>query len=104
MPCAVFDDILAGALTAGAARSVEAGFAPATIDRIAFRSMPVNLDSARVRSMGELIGLDIPESDLEAITLRLDGLLSAMDEIERELGAEMDEVDPIPPVFAREDW
>jgi len=54
--------------------------------------------------MGELIGLDIPESDLEAITLRLDGLLSAMDEIERELGAEMDEVDPIPPVFAREDW
>jgi hypothetical protein len=64
----------------------------------------MELDSARVRQMGELIGLDIPESDLDAITIRLCELLSAMDEIERELGAEMDEVDPIPPVFPRPDW
>lgn len=64
----------------------------------------MELDSARVRQMGELIGLDIPESDLEAITIRLTELLSAMDEIERELGPEMDLVDPIPPVFPRKDW
>lgn len=64
----------------------------------------MELDSAHVQSMGALIGLEIPESDLEAVTIRLGELLSAMDEIERELGAEMDEVDPVPPVFPREDW
>lgn len=64
----------------------------------------MELDSAQVRSMGKLIGLDIPESDLEAVTIRLGELLSAMDDIERELGAEMDEVEPVPPVFPREDW
>jgi len=64
----------------------------------------MELDAARVRAMGELIGLDIPESDLGAITIRLSELLSAMDEIEHELGAEMDQVDPIPPVFAQKDW
>ena len=63
----------------------------------------MTLDSALVRSMGEMIGLEIPESDLDAITIRLSELLSAMDEIERELGAEMDRVDPIPPVYPRED-
>ena len=63
----------------------------------------MTLDSALVRSMGEMIGLEIPESDLDAITIRLSELLSAMDEIERELGAEMDQVDPIPPVYPRED-
>lgn len=64
----------------------------------------MELDSARVRSMGELIGLDIPESDLEAITIRLAELLAAMDEIEAALGPEMDCVDPIPPVFPHQDW
>lgn len=64
----------------------------------------MDLDTAHVRSMGAMIGLDIPESDLEAITIRLGELLSAMDEIERELGAEMAQVDPVPPVFPREDW
>lgn len=64
----------------------------------------MSLDSAQVRSMGQLVGLDIPESDLEAVTIRLGELLAAMDEIERELGPEMDAVDPIPPVFPREDW
>jgi hypothetical protein len=64
----------------------------------------MELDSARVRSMAELIGLDIPEAELAPIGIRLSELLSAMDEIERELGAEMDRVDPVPPVFPRQDW
>lgn len=63
----------------------------------------MKLDSALVRSMGETIGLDIPESDLDAITIRLRELLAAMDQIELELGPEMDEVEPIPPVHPRED-
>ena len=64
----------------------------------------MELDAARVRSMAEMIGLDIPAAELQPIAIRLSVLLSAMDEIERELGAEMDRVDPIPPVFPREDW
>ena len=64
----------------------------------------MDLDAARVRELGQLIGLDIPQSDLEAITIRLSELLAAMDEIEHELGAEMDQVEPIPPVFPHEDW
>jgi Asp-tRNA(Asn)/Glu-tRNA(Gln) amidotransferase C subunit len=62
------------------------------------------LDRERVRSMAQLIGFDIPEAELEPIAIRLSELLSAMDEIEQELGAEMDRVDPVPPVFPREDW
>jgi hypothetical protein len=31
-------------------------------------------------------------------------LLGAMETIEHELGAEMDTVDPIPPVFPHRDW
>jgi hypothetical protein len=64
----------------------------------------MELDRERVRSMAQLIGFDIPEPELEPIAIRLSELLSAMDEIERELGAEMDRVDPVPPVFPREDW
>lgn len=60
------------------------------------------LDSALVRSMGEMIGLDIPDSDLDAITIRLGELLEQMALIERELGPEMDAVEPIPPVRARD--
>ena len=64
----------------------------------------MELDREHVRSMARLIGFDIPEPELEPIAIRLSELLSAMDEIERELGAEMDRVDPVPPVFPREDW
>lgn len=64
----------------------------------------MELDGERVRSMAQLIGLDIPEAELAPIAIRLSELLAAMDEIERELGAEMDRVDPVPPVFPREDW
>ena len=64
----------------------------------------MELDRARVRSMAELVGFDIPENELGPIAIRLSELLSAMDEIENELGLEMDRVDPVPPVFPREDW
>ena len=64
----------------------------------------MELDCSRVQTLASLVGLDIPESDLEPIAIRLGELLSAMEAIERELGAEMDYVDPIPPVFPRPDW
>jgi hypothetical protein len=64
----------------------------------------MQLDATRIRSMAELVGFEIPEPELEPIAIRLSELLAAMEEIERELGTEMDRVDPIPPVFPREDW
>ena len=64
----------------------------------------MELDRNRVQTLAILVGLPLPESDLEPIAIRLSELLSAMETIERELGAEMDEVDPIPPVFPHPDW
>lgn len=58
----------------------------------------------QVIAMARAISLDIPESDLENVRLRLSTLLTEMEGIERELGAEMDKVDPVPPVYPREDF
>jgi Asp-tRNA(Asn)/Glu-tRNA(Gln) amidotransferase C subunit len=49
-------------------------------------------------------GLEIPDEDLESITLRVSALLESMEQIEAELGAEMDGVEPVPPVFPGEDF
>lgn len=49
-------------------------------------------------------GLEIPEEDLDNVTLRVSALLEAMTQIETELGEEMDAVEPLPPVFPREDF
>ena len=57
-----------------------------------------------IRNMSRAIDLNIPDADLNTIALRLSALLSVMDEVEKELGAEMDEVDPIPPVYPREEF
>ena len=52
-----------------------------------------------IAAMAKAVGLTIPEYDVENVRLRLSALLSEMEAIERELGAEMDKVDPVPPVF-----
>lgn len=57
-----------------------------------------------IRNMSRAIDLNIPDADLNTIALRLSALLSVMEEMEKELGAEMDEVDPIPPVYPREEF
>ncbi len=57
-----------------------------------------------IRYMSKAINLDIPDSDLNTIALRLSALLSVMEEVEKDFGPEMDEVDPIPPVFPREEF
>jgi hypothetical protein len=62
------------------------------------------LTSEQTRALALIAGLDIPEQDLDNVTLRLSALLDSMDEIEAELGAEMDAVEPLPPVFPREDF
>jgi hypothetical protein len=50
------------------------------------------------------VNLEIPDQDLDNVTIRVAALLSAMENIEAELGQEMDAVEPLPPVFPREDF
>lgn len=64
--------------------------------------MTAEVTVLQLREMARAIHLDIPESDIENIRLRLSTLLAAMEEIERELGAEMDRTEPVPPVYPRE--
>lgn len=64
----------------------------------------MNLTREQVAALAAAAELDIPEPDLAGVTIRVSALLSAMKAIEDELGAEMDAVDPMPPVFPREDF
>lgn len=57
-----------------------------------------------VRTLARTIDLDIPEADLNTIQLRLSSLFTLMAQIESELGDEMDDVDPVPPVYPREEF
>ncbi len=57
-----------------------------------------------VRNLAKASNLEIPEGDLNTVALRLSSLLDLMEQIEMELGDEMDKVDPIPPVYPREEF
>ena len=59
----------------------------------------MELTREQLVAMAKAVSLEIPEADLENVRLRLSTLLTEMEAIERELGAEMDKVDPVPPVF-----
>jgi hypothetical protein len=64
----------------------------------------VELDKEQLLAMARAMSLEIPESDVENVRLRLSTLLTEMEAIERELGSEMDKVDPVPPVYPREEF
>ena len=64
----------------------------------------MELTTEQVREMARVIGLDIPEADLTSVAIRLSGLLTVMEEIERDIGVRMDEVGPVPPVYPREEF
>jgi hypothetical protein len=64
----------------------------------------VDLTQEQLIAMAGAISLDIPKDDLENVRLRLSTLLTEMESIERELGAEMDKVEPVPPVYPREEF
>ena len=64
----------------------------------------MNLTRDQVKVLAAAVGLEIPDRDLDNVTIRVVALLSAMEKIEAEMGAEMDAVDPLPPVFPREDF
>lgn len=62
----------------------------------------MKLTRDQVRTLAAAVDLEIPDRDLDDVTIRVTALLSAMEEIERELGPEMDKVEPVPPVYPRE--
>jgi hypothetical protein len=64
----------------------------------------MNLTRDQVRLLAATVGLEIPDKDLDNVTIRFASLLSAMEQIEAELGEEMNSVEPLPPVFPREDF
>jgi len=64
----------------------------------------MELSKEQLHAMAAAIGLEIPEADSENVRLRLCGLLSEMEAIERELGSEMDRTEPVPPVYPHEDF
>jgi hypothetical protein len=53
----------------------------------------------QVKALAAAVDLEIPEEDLANVTIRVGSLLAAMEAIEAELGAQMDNVEPVPPVF-----
>ena len=63
----------------------------------------MELTREEIVAMAKAVSLEIPESDLENVRLRLSALLTEMEAIESELGVEMDKVDPVPPVFEKPD-
>ncbi len=63
----------------------------------------MELTREQVRAMADTIKLEIPEADLNNVVLRLSAALTAMEGIERELGAEMDKVEPVPPVYPNDE-
>ncbi len=64
----------------------------------------MKLTRDQIRVLAAAVGLDIPEADLDNVSIRVSALLESMEQIESELGEEMDAVEPVPPVFPREDF
>ena len=62
----------------------------------------MKLTREQVQLLAEMVDLRIPGQDLDNVAIRVSALLSAMEQIERELGEEMNAVEPLPPVFPRE--
>ena len=64
----------------------------------------MKVDRDQLKALAAAAGLEIPEADFENVRIRVQSLLTAMEAIEAELGERMDAVEPLPPVFPREDY
>jgi hypothetical protein len=64
----------------------------------------MKLTRDQVKVLAAAVDLEIPVQDLDNVTIRVSALLSAMENIEAELGEAMNAVEPLPPVFPREDF
>jgi hypothetical protein len=64
----------------------------------------MELSTADLHAMARALDLEIPAKDIENVRARLTTLLAEMAAIERELGSEMDRVEPVPPVYPHEEF
>ncbi len=64
----------------------------------------MELNVEQIRVLSELQGLKLPAEEMNNIAIRLSTWLTAMEQIEIEMGDQMNAVDPIPPVFPREEF
>jgi len=64
----------------------------------------MKLTRDQVKVLAAVVDLEITPQDLDNVTIRVSALLSAMENIEAELGEAMNAVEPLPPVFPREDF
>ena len=64
----------------------------------------MKLTRDQTQMLAAAVGLNIPDADLDNVTIRVSALLESMVQIEAELGEEMDNVEPVPPVFPHEDF
>ena len=64
----------------------------------------MKLTKEQVQEMAKAVRLEIPDTEIDAVIFRLSGFLTAMEEIENELGEKLAKVDPIPPVYPREEF
>jgi hypothetical protein len=64
----------------------------------------MKLTREQTKTLAAAVGLDIPDADIDSVALRASSLLSSMARMEGELGPELDAVEPLPPVFPREDF
>jgi hypothetical protein len=62
----------------------------------------MDITAQQARLMLEIHGLQVPDSEIEEVALRFSTWLRALEEIEAEIGEQMDDVDPIAPVYPRE--
>lgn len=63
----------------------------------------MDLSQEQVRVLARLSGLDIPDDDLAEVAGRASALLTAVEQLEAELGDRLDEFEPIPPIYPHED-
>jgi Asp-tRNA(Asn)/Glu-tRNA(Gln) amidotransferase C subunit len=64
----------------------------------------MKLTREQVKALAVAVDLEIPEKDLDNVIIRVASLLTAMEQIEAELGEQMNAVEPLPPVFPGEDF
>ncbi|MCJ8142578.1 hypothetical protein MKI84_06575 [Ancylobacter sp. A5.8] len=57
-----------------------------------------------VRAALALQGVPVPEDEIRNVYLRLSLWMKALNEIEAVIGPQMDDVDPIPPVYPHEEF
>jgi len=63
----------------------------------------MKLSRDQVKALATAVDLQIPEKDLDNVTIRVSALLSAMEIIEAELGEAMNAVEPLPPMYPPQD-